>query len=90
MKKFLSILLAFWISGAQATEVIRIFSPYIPAHAGHAAMVEIGADQILEISAFYPPVMARQPIAEYHQERIELLKTAIGRHRAEVQKFKKD
>lgn len=54
------------------------------------AITEVGADKILEISSFFPPVFAKQSVADYHNERIDLLTNSLRQHSAEIQRFKKN
>ncbi len=54
------------------------------------AITEVGADTILNISAFHPPLFDKIDVARYHASRVSLLKNALTKHRLEIEKFKKD
>jgi tripartite-type tricarboxylate transporter receptor subunit TctC len=53
------------------------------------AMISVGSATILDISGFYPPVFDKVPVGKYHSERVMLLKEALARHQADINKFKK-
>lgn len=52
------------------------------------AILDLGADQILEMSAFHPPVFDRISVIKYHQERIALLKTSIAKNQSQIDKYR--
>lgn len=54
------------------------------------SIMDVGADNILNISSFHPPVFDKMPIARYHSNRVSVIKNAITKHQAEIEKFKKD
>lgn len=54
------------------------------------AILAVGADTILNISAFHPPVFDKIPVVKYHSNRITVLKNSIAKHKAEIDKFQKD
>lgn len=53
------------------------------------SILEVGADTILNISAFHPPVFDKIPVARYHANRVTVLKNSLTKHQAEIEKFKK-
>jgi tripartite-type tricarboxylate transporter receptor subunit TctC len=51
------------------------------------SIVQVGADTILDISAFHPPVFDNIPVTKYHNHRITILKNSIKKHQVEIEKF---